>query len=123
MGLKTVAMPTPGEPIANPRFFRRDEHALAGAPRRLSREAKGAPARGERRRVVARVQERLAWRRGAFAHQHGRRLVNPCDLLAVEDLPVNRMVHDHRLAKSLHDAAWTRFADLLSSEAAWAGRR
>ncbi len=93
VGLKTVAMPTPGEPIANPRFFRRDEHALAGAQRRLSREAKGAPARGERRRVVARVQERIAWRRGDFAHQHGRRLVNPCDLLAVEDLSVNRMVH------------------------------
>ena len=99
---------------------------MAGAQRRGSREEKGTPARGERRRVVARVHERIAWRRGDFAHQHGRRLVNSVDLIAVEDLSVNRMVHvvhDHCLAKSLHDAAWSQFADLLSHEAAWAGRR
>ena len=112
VGLKTFAMPTQGEPIANPRFFRREEQALAGAQRRLSREEKGTPARAERRRVVARVHERIAWRRGDFAHQHSRRLVNQFDLIAVEDLSVNRMVHNHCLAKSIHDAAWSQFADL-----------
>src|SRR5262249_1088663 len=42
---------------------------------------------------------------------------------AVEDLSVNRMVQNRCLAKSIHDAAWSQFADLLSHKAAWAGRR
>src|SRR5262249_19750605 len=35
---------------------------------------------------VARVPERLAWRRSDFPHQHRRRIVNPVELLAVADL-------------------------------------
>src|SRR5262250_1448599 len=45
VGLAVFAMPTQGEPIANPRFFRRDERALAGAQRRLSKVEKGTPER------------------------------------------------------------------------------
>jgi putative transposase len=87
---------------------------LAKAQRRWSKAEEGTPARSECRRVVARVHERIAWRRGDFAHQHSRRIVNRFDVIAVEDLAVNRMVHNHCLAKSIHDAAWTQFADLLS---------
>lgn len=123
VGLKVFAMPTQGEPIANPRFFRRDEQALAGAQRRLSKVEKGTPERNERRRVVARIHERIAWRRGDFAHQQSRRMVNQFDLIAVEDLSVNRMTHHHCLAKSIHDAAWSQFTAYIAHKAAWAGRR
>jgi putative transposase len=43
-------------------------------------------------------------------------------VIAVEDLSVNRLVHNHCLAKSISDAAWAAFAALLSFKAAWAGR-
>ena len=123
VGLKTFATLSTGEAIANPRFFRQEEKALAKAQRRLSKAEKGTPDRAERRKVVARVHERSAWRRSDFAHQHSQCLVNQFDLIAVEDLVVNRMTHNHCLAKSLHDAAWSQFADLIAYKAAWAGRR
>jgi putative transposase len=123
VGLKTFAALSTGAAVANPRFFRAEEKALAKAQRRLSKEEKGTPERIRRRKIVARVHERIAWRRGDFAHQHSRRIVDDNDLIAVEDLSVNRMTHTHCLAKSIHDAAWSQFADLLSYKAAWAGRR
>jgi putative transposase len=123
VGLKTFATLSTGQDIAIPRFFRCEEHALAKAQRRLSKEKRGTPERARRRRVVARVHERIAWRRGDFAHQHSRCIVNQFDVIAVEDLSVNRMVHHHGLAKSIHDAAWSQFASLLSYKAAWAGRK
>jgi putative transposase len=123
VGLKTFAALSTGAAVANPRFFRAEEKALAKAQRRLSKEEKGTPERIRRRKIVARVHERIAWRRGDFAHQHSRRIVDDNDLIAVEDLLVNRMTHTHCLAKSIHDAAWSQFADLLSYKAAWAGRR
>src|SRR5258707_323600 len=122
VGLKTFAMLSTGQAIANPRFFRQEEQALAKAQRRLSKAEKGTPERAERRKVVARVYERSAWRRSDFTHQHSRRIVNAFDLIAVEYLSVNRMLHNHCLAKSIADAAWTQFADTLSHKAAWAGR-
>ena len=50
---------------------------------------------------MARVYERTAWRREDFAHQHSRRIVDRFGLIAVEDLQVSRMVHNHCLAKSI----------------------
>src|SRR5262249_1790473 len=72
--------------------------------------------------VVARAHEHTRWRRGDVAHQHSRRVVNAIDLIAAENLSVNRMLHNRCLAKSFHDAVRSRFAALLTHEAPWAGR-
>jgi putative transposase len=70
VGLKTFATPSDGQEIANPRFFRREDRALAKAQRRHSKEEQGTPERAKRRGVVARAHERIAWRRGDFTQQH-----------------------------------------------------
>ncbi|HKD75091.1 MAG TPA: transposase, partial [Ktedonobacterales bacterium] len=58
-----------------------------------------------------------------FAHQESRKIVNQYDVIAVEDLSINRMVHIHCLARSIYDAAWGQFAELIACKAAWAGRQ
>jgi putative transposase len=123
VGLKTFATFSSGQEIANPRFFRREEKALAKVQRAHSQLEKGTPERAKHRHAVARVHERIAWRRSDFTHQHSRRIANSYDLIAVEDLSVNLMVHNHCLAKSIHDVAWSQFASLLAYKAAWAGRK
>jgi putative transposase len=158
VGLKVFAMPSTGKEIANPHFFRTEEHALAKAQRKHQRaldthnatraavtvrvkqahpdldawqvwqlvsqdpEEHTAWRERQRRRVVARTHERIRWRRDNFTHQESRRLVNQFDFLAVEDLSVRNLVANHQLAKSIHDAAWTQFADLVHTKAVWAGR-
>jgi putative transposase len=121
VGLKTFATLSIGEELANPRFLRTEEHVLAKIQRAHSKLEKGTPERAKHRKVTACVHERIAWRRSYFAHQRSRRIVDTYDLIAVEDLSVNRMTHNRCLAKSIQDAAWSQFTTLLSYKAAWAG--
>jgi putative transposase len=122
VGLKTFATLSTGQDVANPRFFRREERALARVQRAHRKLTKGTPQRATHRRVVARVHERTRWRRRDFTHQQSRRIVNQFALLAVEDLSVHRMTHHQCLANSIQDAAWSEFAALLAYKAAGAGR-
>jgi putative transposase len=122
VGLHTFAMLSDGTPVENPRFFREEEKALAKTQRKMSKATIGTPERHKHRRVVARVHERIGFRRNNFSHQESRKIVNNFGFIAVEDLTVNRMVHNHCFAKSISDAAWSAFFSMLSYKAANAGR-
>ncbi len=122
VGLKTFATFSNGEEIENPRFFRKEEKALAKVNRTHSKLVKGSPERRKHRKVVARGHERIKFRRDNFTHHQSRQIVDRFGLICVEDLHVNCMVHNHYLAKSIHDAAWTGFFDKLFAKAEEAGR-
>jgi putative transposase len=122
VGLKTFATFSDATEIENPRFFRKEEKALKKVQRKHSKLAKGTAARRKHRKAVARVHERIKFRREHFTHQQSRAIVNSYGFIAVEDLHVNRMTHNHCLAKSISDAAWSQFFDQLSHKAEEAGR-
>jgi putative transposase len=122
VGLKTFATLSDGIEIANPRFFRKEEKTLARVQCKHSKLVKGTPERRKHRKVIARVYERITFRRDNFTHQESRKIVNTHGVICVEDLHVNRMTHNHCLAKSIHDAAWSSFFAQLSCKAEEAGR-
>jgi len=122
VGVEQFAVLSNGEMVANPRFFRKDEKALAQAQRKLSKAAKGSPECQKARKVVARVRERIRHRRHGFVHQHARRIVNRYGLITIEAFHVKATAHNRYLVKSISDATWSQFRHVLSYKAAEAGR-
>lgn len=122
VGLTTFATFSDGNKIENPRFFRKEEKALAKVQRKLSKAEKGSPERKKRRKAVAKAHERISNKRSNFAHQEARKIVNQYGIICIEDLSVNQMVHNHCLSKSIHDASWSMFAQYLAYKAENAGR-
>ncbi|MCE7981989.1 MAG: transposase [Caldilinea sp. CFX5] len=125
---ETFATLSNGEKIANPRFFKKEQDALAKAQRKMSKLAKGTPERARARKVVSRIHERITNKRTDFAHQQSRRLVNTYGVLVFEKLAVVDMMSNHtqvfgnKLNKSIADVAWSQLAQFAAYKAEDAGR-
>lgn len=123
VGLSHFATLSDGSTLENPRFFRKEERALAKAQRKLSKQKRGSWARRKAHKVVSRIHERIRNRRHNFVHQFARRLVNHYKIIAVENLNVQGMVKNHCLSKSIFDASWSLFRSVLTQKAESATRQ
>ncbi len=119
LGLSHFAMLSTGKHIPNPRFFRKDEKALAKAQRRLSRCKKGTAEYRKYQRVVQHIHQRITNRRRDVAHKLSRRLVREFQIIVFGDLDITAMQKNgyRSLHKSISDAAWNQLVRLTRFKA------
>ena len=88
----------------------------------LSRRTKGSQGRKNARLLVAKTHDKVSNQRNDFLHKVANHYITNYGRIYVEDLNIKGMSKNHHLAKSIHDASWGKFFELLSYKAEEAGR-
>ncbi len=89
--------------------------------RSLSRKKKGGANRGKQKRRVANLHAKVANTRRDEHHKLAVKLVNRYGGIVVENLNINGMVKNHKLARAVLDAGWGQFLTILKHKAEGAG--
>ena len=122
VGLAHFATLSTGRKIANPRFLRRAEANLKRKQKTLSRKKKGSNSRNKARLKVSSAHAKICRARTDFLHKESRKLVNESQVICFEDLNVRGMMANHKLAKTIGDAAWSTFIRFTAYKAEWDGK-
>lgn len=108
--------------IDNPRYYKEAQAKLRRAQRKVSRRKYGSHRRRKAVQLLARIHQHVAHRRRDFQHKISRWLVDNFGVIAVEDLNVKGLASG-MLAKSVNDAGWRQFLNMIAYKAENAGRQ
>ncbi|MGH9353915.1 MAG: RNA-guided endonuclease InsQ/TnpB family protein, partial [Terriglobia bacterium] len=133
-----------GERVANPRHERTAEKQLAKAQKRVSRRKKGSKRRRKAVALCAKKHQQVRRQRSDFHHKTALGLLRAYDTIyheAIQPANLSRRpapipdpdqpgsyLHNGAsrkagLNKSIHDAGWSSFLNILTFKAACAGKR
>ncbi len=121
VGLIDFIVDSNNESVPAPQYLRKAERKLKSAQRKVSRRKKGSKRRQKAIKQLAIKHRKVADTRKDFHFKIANQLLSNYDIVAVEKLNIKGMAKS-KLAKSIHDAGWGQFNDILINKAERAGQ-
>lgn len=121
VGLEKFLATSDGQAVQIPQFYRKSQKQLARQQKQLARKQKGSANYQKQANQVARLHLHIARQRKEFHYQVAHWLCATYDLIAFENLNIKGLART-RLAKSILDAAWGAFLNILQAVAVKRGK-
>lgn len=117
LGVKDFVITSDGEVFENRHFFKKQEKKIAKLQRQLSKKQKGSNNRNKQRIRIAKAFERLTNQKIAYIHSVVNELLTYYDTIYMEDLNVQGMLKNHKLAKAIQENGFYKFKQILVDKA------
>jgi len=141
LGITHFAALSDGTFIESPRYYRKAQKKLEKLQQTLSRKKRGSHRREKARKAVAKAHRKIRNQRRDFHHKQAKQLVKQHQTIVFEELQItniskrakpkqdengtylpNGAAAKSGLNKSILDAGWGQFQQIVSHKAACAGR-
>ncbi|MBD2076286.1 transposase [Phormidium sp. FACHB-592] len=120
VGLKSFLVTSDGEEVIIPQFYRKAEKRLKRLQRQLSKKKKASNRCKKAVKRVAKVHRKITNQRKDFHYKTAKKLLSQGKSIGHESLNIKGLTKT-RMAKSINDAGWGQFLQILSIKAERAG--
>jgi putative transposase len=117
VGVSNIVALSDGTLVDNPRFLNESAERIKSLQRHLSRKKKGSNNREKARVKLAKAWRTVRRQRDDYAHKLSDKLTKENNLIVFEDLKVENMVKNHRLASAIMDASWGQLRRMTAFKA------